>query len=136
MEPPLSCDNIDYTCSSACGDDANICDNAHTARFQSNGLSGYGKVQVPADFYFAINDLKVKDSCDFRTRFRQSSKLCDSSWADVETVQVPIEIQRTYPQFITIPERYRFDEEKSTKIPRYYCSQLWNNSQGCCFWSN
>ena len=132
-------DLINYTCTSACGDDANICDNAHSARFQTYWpLSGYDNVQVPADLYFAINDLKVADSCAFTAHFELSSKFCDEYWADVKTVQVPTEIQHSYPQFITIPERYRYEEgeDKSVWDPRYYCNHLWNNSRTCCFGRN
>ena len=122
---------IKYTCSSACGDDSNICDNADSARFQSR-LYGYGNVQILTDLYFAINDLKVIDSCEFYTHFNLSSKFCNEYWADVEPVQVPIEIQHAYPQFITIPELYKLNEERDNWVPRYFCDQLWNNNQACC----
>ena len=94
-------DLIKYTCSSSCGDDANICDNAHYWKFSG---SNYIPTNIYLDdFFFTINDLKVADSCQFETIFVPSLKVCDKSWAEVETVQVPPEIQQTYPQFITFP---------------------------------
>ena len=127
-------DLIRYTCSSACGDDANICDDAHSAHFDSN--SAYGLLDfvtfLPDNVYFAINDLKVADSCHFITLYNVSLKFCDESWANVETVEVLVEIQQAYPHFITVPELYRFDEEKAFLVPRDICDQLWNSSQSCC----
>ena len=130
-------DLIKYTCSSACGDDANICDNTYSARFES-WLPGPGYVQVLGDFHLAIHDLKVLDSCAFLTYINPSSKFCAESWADVETVEVPTEIERTYPQFITIPEVYRFDKIYISRVRQYICDEMRNNSQTCCVrgWDN
>ena len=58
---------IKYTCSSACGDDANICDNANHSIFRSS-LQRTNS-HVPFGLFLAINDLKVADSCIFNTVF-------------------------------------------------------------------
>ena len=122
-------DLINYTCSAACGNDAKICKNAHHARFHPYLSPGYqGFVKLPTDVLFAVNDLSAADSCTFITYFNYSSKFCDESWADVETVQIPTEIQQVYPQFIKVPELYRNDNEKVARVPRYFCDQLWNST--------
>ena len=123
-------DLIKYTCSSSCGDDANICDSANHISFHSY-FYYFGKVSVPSHLYLAINDLKVADSCRFIARFEHSSKFCNESWSGVQTVDVPQEIRDVYPQFITIPEIYRRDEH-NLQVPKHYCHNLWNNTQGCC----
>ena len=113
-------DLIKYTCSSACGNDTNICDNAHKTVISQTRfypfLSNWNRsiVKVLGDMFLTINDLKVEDSCEFNTSFYQSTKFCDSSWASMQTVQVSIEIQHAYPQFITIPELYK---ENIVRIP-------------------
>ena len=121
---------IKYTCSSSCGDDANICNNAHHAKFQAYWPADL--IEVPGGLYFTINDLKVIDSCEFITHFNLSSKFCDEYWADVEPVQVPLEKKHAYTQFITIPELYKFNEEQNTFVPHNNCDQLWNSSLVCC----
>ena len=120
-------DLIKYTCSSACGDDANICDNTHPVSFQSSRhrINSHWASHL----FLAINDLKVSNSCFFNTSFEYSQKFCGESWSGVQTVDVPQEIQDVYPQFITITELYTFDE---TVVPRYYCNEMWNNSISCC----
>ena len=129
-------DLIKYTCSSACGNDTNICDNAqkmviYLTQFNPFLSNWNGSiVKVPADMFLTINDLKVDDSCEFNTSFYQSTKFCDSSWAAVQTVQVPIQIEHAYPQFITIPELYK---ENIFRIPHYFCDKLWNSKVLCCF---
>ena len=85
-------DVIHYTCKSACGDNANICDNAHHARFQSDKQGSGDLVQMVTDLYLAINDLKVADSCAFIAYFNKTSKFCDKYWDNIETVQIPTEI--------------------------------------------
>ena len=65
-------DLIKYTCSSACGDDANICDNAHHATFRS--FRRRSNPHLPFDLYLAINDLKVADSSIFKTVFQYCPK--------------------------------------------------------------
>ena len=124
-------DLIKYTCSSACGDDANICDNTHHTTFRSSRqrINGY----VPPRLFLAINDLKVADSCIFNSVFDYSQEFCDESWSGVQTVDIPQEIQEAYPQFITIPEHYRFDEKYPYRIPKYYCNEMWNSSMTCCY---
>ena len=125
-------DIINYTCNSACGDDANICNNSHNTAFRSFSLGqNLDEVSILSDLYFAINDLKEPDTCSFTTTFERSSKFCDGSWPDVEPVEIPEEIRDVYPQFITIPELYRGDDENN-KVPRNYCNQLWNSSMVCC----
>ena len=121
---------IKYTCSSACGDDANICDNAHHLTFRSSRqtINAY----VPPRLFLAINDLKVADSCIFHAVFEYSQKFCDESWSTTQTVDVPQEIQDAYPQFITIPELYRLDKERETLVPKYFCNEMWNSSMSCC----
>ena len=124
-------DLIKYTCSSACGDDANICDNTHHTTFRSSPqrINAY----EPPRLFLAINDLKVADSCIFNSVFEYSHEFCDESWSSVQTVNVPQEIQEAYPQFITIPELYRFYEKYPYKIPKYYCNEMWNSSMTCCY---
>ena len=122
-------DLIKYTCSSSCGDDTNICDTANHISLHSYH---FGEVSVPSHLYFVINDLKVGDSCSFHTRFKHSSKFCGESWSGVQTVDVPQEKQDSYPQFITILELYRIDEEHNLRVPKHYCHYLWNNTQKCC----
>ena len=129
-------DIITYTCSSACGKDTNICTNAHHTRLRPFYGSNFGQVFIPSHLYFTINDMEVPDTCSFISTFEYSSKFCDISWADMETIEVPTEIQYGYPQFITIPELHKRDEEQSATVPRYFCDQLWNNSQACCVWRN
>ena len=126
-------DLIKYTCLSACGDDANICDNAHHATFQSSRERS--NAHVPVGLYLAINDLKVADSCIFNTSFEYSPKFCGESWSDVQTVDVPQEIQDTYPQFITIPEIYRLDEKYVFLVPKNVCNEMWDSSRSCCAYS-
>ena len=123
-------DLIKYTCSSACRDDANICDNAHhaTVRSSQQRINAY----VPPRLYLTINDLKVADSCIFNSVFEYSQEFCNESWSGVQTVDVPQEIQEAYPQFITIPELYRFDKKYPYRIPKYYCNEMWNSSMTCC----
>ena len=120
-------DLIKYTCSSSCGDDANICDSANRITLRYH----VGKVSVPSQLFLAINDLKVADSCQFITHFEHSLKFCSESWSNVQTVDVPQEIQDAYPQLITIPELYKIDEH-NVIVPKHYCHYLWNNTQKCC----
>ena len=129
-------DIITYTCSSACGKDTNICVNAHHTRLRPFYGSNFGQVFIPSHLYLTINDLQIPDTCFFSATFEHSSKFCDKSWADMETIEVPTEIRYGFPQFITIPELYKRDEEQSATVPRYFCDQLWNNSQACCVRSN
>ena len=119
-------DLIKYTCSSVCGDDANICDNAYRATFRFSWQRC--NAHKPPRLYLAINDLKVADSCLFLTFFEYSQEFCNESWSGVQTVDVPQEIQDLYPQFITIPELYTFDEEHEFLVPKYVCNELWNSS--------
>ena len=118
---------IKYTCSSSCGDDANICDSANQIMLRYH----VGEVSVPSQLFLAINDLKVADSCQFITHFKHSLKFCSESWCNVQTVDVPQQIQDAYPQFITIPELYRINEH-NVIVPKHYCHYLWNNTQKCC----
>ena len=85
------------------------------------------------DLYLAINDLKAPDMCSFTMTFEHSLQFCDETWANVDSIEVPSEIQDTYPQFITIPELYKNDDDDDyAKVPSYYCDQLWNSSLVCC----
>ena len=124
---------IKYTCSSSCGDDANICDSANHTEFRAQFFFDSGEVSVPSNLYLAINDLKVADSCSFFTHFEYSQKFCNEFWSGVETVDVPQEIQDAYPQFITVPELYKIDEEHNLSVPDHNCRTLWNYSISCCF---
>ena len=128
----VSDDLIKYTCSSACGNDTNICDSPNHTELRSYFFFDFGEVSVPSHLYLAINDLKVADSCHFTTHFEHSSKFCSESWSGIQTFDVPQEIQDTYPKFITIPELYRFDEEHYLHVPDHNCHNLWNESIVCC----
>ena len=86
--------------------------------------------------YLTVNVVEVPDTCSFIASFEHSLKFCDKAWADMQLVQVPSEIQQAYPQFITIPELYKNDEEKSAIVPLYNCDEMWNNSQVCCVRQN
>ena len=123
-------DIIDYTCSSACGDDANICDKAHHSKFTRwQGSNDSNNLLEETDFFLAINDLKVADTY-FTTHFFEHSEFCNKTSAEVETVEVPIEIQQNYPQFITIPELYRSLD--NTVVPRNICNKMWDSKIVCC----
>ena len=83
---------------------------------------------MPADLYLVINDLKVENSCDFIVYFNQTLEVCDKYWGNVNTFQVPREIQEADPQFITVPELYQIDHKNLAVVPHYFCDQLWNNN--------
>ena len=119
-------DLVKYTCSSACGDDANICDNRYTVSVQDYGIRS--NTRAPDLPFLAINHLKVADSCLFNTSFGYSLKFCSESWSGVQTVDVPQEIQGAYPQFITMPELYRFDYKHLFPVPKSFCNEMWNSS--------
>ena len=124
-------DIVKYKCSSACGNDTDICDQMEYGKFHSVQFDDKGAVRL-AELFLAINDLRIADSCFFPTEFKPSFEFCDETWADTEPFEVPTKIQETYPQFITLPTFYQWDEDHLTTVPRNKCNLLWNEDASCC----
>ena len=124
-------DIVKYQCSSACGNDTDICDYMDYGKFHGKP-SGNKRGVTLAGLFLAINDMRNPDSCFLPTEFKLSFEFCDESWSDVEPVEVPTTIQDTYPQFITLPTFYQWNEGHLAAIPQNYCDMLWNQNISCC----
>ena len=124
-------DIIKYKCSSACGNDTDICDHMKYGMFHREQSDNKRTVSI-AGIFLAINDLRFADSCFFPTEFKPSFEFCDESWTDVEPVEVPKKTQDTYPQFITLPTFYQWKEGDLYPVLQNNCQQLWNKNVSCC----
>ena len=124
-------DIVRYKCSSACGNDTDVCNQMEYGRFRAEQFDDKGAVRL-AGLFLAINDLRIADSCFFPTEFKPSFEFFDESWKDVEPVEVPAKIQETYPQFITLPTFYQWEEDHLAAVPQNKCDLLWNEDASCC----
>ena len=124
-------DIVKYQCSSACGNDADICDYMEYGKFHVKQPANKRGVSL-AGLFLVVNDLRTVDSCFLPTEFKPSFEFCDESWADVEPVDVPTKILNTYPQFITLPTFYQWNDGYMAAVPQYYCDLLWNQNISCC----
>ena len=116
-------DILNYTCNSACGEDSGTCKNIKFWNIDHNQEVNSSKVK---GFFFslAINDLKTPDTCRFNVMFKHLHKFCDKSWGGVEPVVVPEEVQKVYPQFITLPI-IKSSEDVLLWLLKNRCSELW-----------
>ena len=124
-------DIVKYQCSSACGNDTDICDHMDYGKFHGKPSGNERGVSL-AGLFLAVNDLRIPDSCFFPTEFKPSFEFCDESWEDVEPVEVPTKIRDTYPHFITLPTFYQSNEGNMAAVPQNYCDLLWNQNISCC----
>ena len=78
LDEKMKQDIINYTCNSACGDDAGICNDAETRELtHTNGADTNG-IDVSFKPYLVINNLKNLDYCLFDMIYHPSTKYCDS----------------------------------------------------------
>ena len=118
-------DIINYTCNSACGDDAGICNDVEAKELTPTNGADTNKIYVAFKPYLVINNLKNPDYCEFKVIRHFSTKFCDETWTSIETMEVPEEMKQAYPQFITIPitNTYGIDIVSATSDDR--CDKLW-----------
>ena len=118
-------DIINYTCNSACGNNAGICNDAQGRELTPTNGADTNQISVSFKPYLVINNLKNLDYCEFKVIRHFSTKFCDDTWASVEPVETPEEMKQTYPQFITIPitNTYGIDIFSATSDDR--CDKLW-----------
>ena len=118
-------DILKYTCNSACGEDSNICQNVKSWNITHLHPIDYSVVyQQLHSPSLAVNDLKTPDTCRFNVMFKYLDKFCDKSWGGVEPVVVPEEVQKVYPQFITLPI-IKSSEDVLLWLLKNRCSELW-----------
>ena len=122
-------DIINYTCKSACGDDAGICNDAGARELTPTNGTDTNQISVSFRPYLVINNLKNLDYCLFDMIYHPSTKFCDKTWASIEPVEVPEEMKQAYPRFITIPitNRYGSNLENATSYDR--CDKLWQSDK-------
>ena len=124
-------DIIKNKCGSAYGNDTDICDQIEYGKFHGEQFDYNGTVNL-AGLFLAVNDLRIADSCFFPTEFKSSFEFCDESCTDVEPVEIPTRINDTYPQFITLPTLYQWEDDHLAAVPQNKCDLLWNEDASCC----
>ena len=122
-------DIVNYTCNLPCNNATDICRKATNRKFEENQFrTSLVRMIGTPKLYLTINNQQFPDSCTFRTKFEFSMKFCDKLWADIQPVKVPDFVQKSYPQFITIPMTY--EKTKSPYVlPESKCNKLWVEGQ-------
>ena len=120
-------DILNYTCSSACGQDKNICRNVSGNIQHDQRMDSLNESVELSHLSFAVHRTKTPDTCDFNLNFEHSTDFCKKSWNEIEPVKVPEDIENSYPQFITVPVTTTWDESRNLRIFNNRCDQLWQN---------